>query len=261
MAKRALCVGVNDYPLAGMDLKGCVNDAHGWASLLVDHFDFNTTDVDVLLDDKATHRGIVAGLKGLLTGAKRGDVLVFTNSSHGTYLADADGDEETYDEALCPWDVKDNPLLDDELRALTSDIPAGVRVTVISDSCFSGTVTRGLPVPGSRRRFLSPREIGRAELDIANVRSRRSRDRGQSEMRELLLSGCRDDQFSYDATFGDQPNGAMTWFALRAIKDADYKISYEELADRVVAGLAEAGFEQEPQLEGKTAAKRRQVFT
>ena len=122
MAKRALCVGVNDYPLAGMDLKGCVNDAHGWASLLVDHFDFNTTDVDVLLDDKATHRGIVAGLKDLLTGAKRGDVLVFTNSSHGTYLADTDGDEETYDEALCPWDVKDNPLLDDELRALTSDI-------------------------------------------------------------------------------------------------------------------------------------------
>ena len=31
MTKRALCVGINDYPIRGMDLKGCVNDAKAWA--------------------------------------------------------------------------------------------------------------------------------------------------------------------------------------------------------------------------------------
>ena len=39
--KRALCVGINDYPVAGADLKGCVNDAKAWAALLIDHFDFD----------------------------------------------------------------------------------------------------------------------------------------------------------------------------------------------------------------------------
>ncbi|MDH5616880.1 MAG: caspase family protein, partial [Acidimicrobiia bacterium] len=45
MKKKALCVGINDYPIAGSDLRGCVNDATGWAALLADHYDF--TDVEV----------------------------------------------------------------------------------------------------------------------------------------------------------------------------------------------------------------------
>ena len=35
MAKRALCVGINKYPIPGNDLMGCVNDANGWRDLLV----------------------------------------------------------------------------------------------------------------------------------------------------------------------------------------------------------------------------------
>ncbi len=31
MAKRALCVGINKYPIPGNDLMGCVNDANGVA--------------------------------------------------------------------------------------------------------------------------------------------------------------------------------------------------------------------------------------
>ena len=40
MAKKALCVGINDYPYDGSDLNGCVNDALAWADLLVGHYDF-----------------------------------------------------------------------------------------------------------------------------------------------------------------------------------------------------------------------------
>ena len=31
MGKKALCIGINDYPGTGMDLRGCVNDADDWA--------------------------------------------------------------------------------------------------------------------------------------------------------------------------------------------------------------------------------------
>ena len=80
MVSRALCVGINDYPIRGMDLKGCVNDAKAWAAVLIDHFDFATGDVTMLLDAQATKRKIVlAALEELLAGAQKGDVLVFTN--------------------------------------------------------------------------------------------------------------------------------------------------------------------------------------
>ena len=107
MTKKALCVGINDYPIAGMDLKGCVNDAKAWSALLRKQYDFTSADVRVLLDGAATHEHVTDGLKALLAGARSGDVLVFTNSSHGTYVADDGGDEaDRYDEAMCPYDCK-----------------------------------------------------------------------------------------------------------------------------------------------------------
>ena len=91
MAKRAFCVGINDYPYDGSDLNGCVNDAQAWARVLQELYDFK--DVAIALDKDATKKRMLDGIKALLTGARAGDVLVFTNSSHGSYKADTDGDE------------------------------------------------------------------------------------------------------------------------------------------------------------------------
>ncbi len=146
MTKRAFCVGINDYPIEGADLRGCINDATGWAALLADHFDFARSDITMLNDSDATKKNILSGLKDLLAGAGYGDVLVFTNSSHGSYIPDTSGDErDRYDEVICPYDIRDNPLVDDELRELFADVPRGVKLTVISDSCHSGNVTRVIP--------------------------------------------------------------------------------------------------------------------
>jgi hypothetical protein len=118
-----------------------VNDAKSWAALLIDHFGFEPANVTMLLDSQATKKRVLAEVDRLLKGAKKGDVLVFTNSSHGTYVADANGDETRYDEAMCPYDMKKNLIVDDELRQRFTKLPDGVRLTVISDSCFSGSVT------------------------------------------------------------------------------------------------------------------------
>ena len=267
MAKRALCVGINRYPQPGMDLQGCVNDAHNWSTLLRDHYDFTKDDVSILLDEAATHANIVAGIKDLLAGSSRGDVLVFTNSSHGTYLADTSKDEPVYDEAMCPYDTADNPLVDDQLRELFSGVPAGVHLAVISDSCHSGTVTRALPVPTPdqrRVRFMNPKAIGRPEIPdvrrLAQPRKAATEAHAEADMREVLVSGCLAKQYSYDAVIEDEPTGAFSHFALAAIRAADYKITYEELHQQVVPALAESNYDQEPQLEGSPENKARQVF-
>ena len=272
MAKKALCIGINDYPYEGSDLNGCVNDAQGWAGLLTAHYDFPSADVKLLLDSQATKANVIAGLKALLAGAKTGDVLVYTNSSHGTYIADKSGDEPKYDEAICPYDCADNLILDDELRELfAGSLPKDVHLTVISDSCFSGTVTRvavsefipGLKTPDDRRvRFLSPALRGQPVLENPWKAMPKTKDKyPESKMKELLLSGCSDKEYSYDALIDDVYHGAMTYFALKAITDAKYQITYQQLHQRLLVGLDDAGYPQHPQLEGRTANKKRQIFT
>jgi metacaspase-1 len=270
MAKKALCVGINDYPGDGSDLNGCVNDAKAWADVLVQNYGFPTSDVKMLLDSQATKAAMLDGLKHLLANAKSGDVLVFTNSSHGTYLADTSQDEPLYDEALCPFDCDRNLIVDDELRELFTGLASGVSLTVISDSCHSGTVTRaainenipGLKTPDDRRvRFLHPALIGKAVLANPFQAVDRSRVKHpQSKMKDVLLSGCTASEYSYDALIGGKYHGAMTYFAIQAIREANYDLTYSQLRSRLLYLLDEAGYPQHPQLEGSTANKKKRIF-
>ena len=187
-------------------------------------------------------------LKTLVRNAQRGDVLVFTNSSHGTYLADEDGDEDRFDEALCPWDCDDRLIVDDELRDVFDNLPAGVRLTFVTDSCHSGSVTRALPpwaTPADKRRvrFLNPRLLGLPEAARARdqrAKSRRRTTRPESAMKEILVSGCRDTQYSYDAKIGTHYHGAMTYNALQALQ-----------GERLGHDVREVGAGHQPAAEGR----------
>jgi len=262
MTKKALCVGINDYPFGDEnDLQGCVNDANDWAALLKNHFQF--TDVKQLLNGDATKANIIAGLKGLLAGAAAGDILVFTNASHGTYLADTDGDEDKFDEAICPYDTDSNLLVDDELRNLFKNIPKAVQLSVISDSCHSGSVTRVMVNEYRRNRQLNPRVFGGKELSPEQLRVARGKKEKypESGMKEILLSGCKSNQTSADAYINNDYHGAMSYHAIKAITDANYNLTYAELQKRVVSMLEEENYDQVPQLEGKDEFKSRRVFT
>jgi len=276
MTKKAFCVGINDYPYDGSDLNGCVNDANAWADLLINQFDFASADVKRITDAEATKANMIAGIKDLLAGSKSGDVLVFTNSSHGSYIADKSGDEpNTFDEIICPYDIADNELTDDDLRELFADLRRGVRLTVISDSCFSGTVTRadlrGLPgarlMPDDRRvRFLNPGLRGMPVVSRAFREQQKSRFKvrekyPESKMKEVLLSGCTDREYSYDAQIGGVYHGAMTYFAIQAIREAEYKITYSQLHARLNYLLEQTDYSQHPRLEGKRQNKKRQIFS
>jgi len=267
MARKALCVGINDYPYDGSDLNGCVNDARGWASVLKELYEFK--DIALLLDEQATKAGLLAGVEQLLAGATRGDVLVFTNSSHGSYKADTDGDEERYDEILCPYDIADNDIVDDELRNLFENLPDGVHLTVILDNCFSGTATRaavseiipGLRTPDDRRvRFLSPALRGGKILQNPwKARPRRQEKHPESKMKDVLLTGCSDKEYSYDANIDGSYHGAMSFYALQAIREAPDTLTYGRLHSRLVSLIED--YPQSPQLEGSPGNKRRKLFS
>jgi hypothetical protein len=130
-----------------------VNDAYDWVDLLDRNYGFSVADVTLLTDSDATRKNILKGPKDLLTAPKKGDVLAFTNSSHGFITPDASGTKPEedfvvlghrftghFDHAICPYDYP-KVIFDNEFRELFDGVDARVNLTIISDSCFSGSLT------------------------------------------------------------------------------------------------------------------------
>lgn len=221
MAKHALTVGINDYPGTDMDLAGCVNDAHDWRDLLQSrHF-----VVTSLYNQEATRARLIEALAELIGGADEGDTLVFHFSGHGSWLPDQSHDEpDERDEMLCPYDVMDDQfLMDDDLYGLFCAKTEGVRLFVIADCCHSGSVVR-LVRPDAdaavyvKPRFLPPEVFIRGDVTLERAIDKTKRKPAPMKARypAVLLSGCRDTEFSYDTAFNGRPNGAFTRTAIDA---------------------------------------------
>jgi hypothetical protein len=255
MTKTALCIGVNDYPGTGSDLAGCVNDAYDWAAALKER-DFHT---EPLLDARATGDAIRDGIRRLLGAARSGDTVVISYSGHGTWVPDQDGDEPDHrDEALCPYDVVSaGPLLDDELYELFCERARGVRAVLISDSCHSGTVSRFAPslraTAGTVRflppaAFLSPAAASRAAR-ISRVTA------GRPRYANLLMAGCQDFEYSYDARFGDRPNGAFSYVAIATLRDLKPDATYRDWMRAIAERLPSQDYPQTPSLNGSATQR------
>ena len=260
MAKRALCVGINDYPGTNNDLSGCVNDAKDWKAAL----QARGYTVTTLFDKAATRKGVLAALNALISGAKKGDSLVFTFSGHGSWIPDANGDEsDERDEMLCPYDIgKNQYLLDDDLAEAFGRKPEGVKLYFISDSCHSGSVSKFAPplFPKAARlqprpRFLPPSAFlkGKALKRLQLVAAAANGKTTKQTYPALLLAGCKDIELSYDAYFNGRPNGAFTFVALRELKKKP--TTPRKWMTRVRAKLPTAMYPQSPQLYGATKAK------
>jgi len=240
--KKAICVGINNYPGLGNDLQGCINDANDWAKLL----QLNGFETKIILDKQAGRKNLLNELETLITEAEADDVVVFTYSGHGTNVLDTSGDEvDSYDEALY---VYDGIILDDELREIIHKAKAGVHLIVISDSCFSGTVTR-IASTGN------PRYIKTDEIP-ANAKLKK-RLLSDEDMVEILLSGCDDDEYSYDDYINGRWNGV---FSSNAIKIIRGRLTYNEFHEAMRQILPSDQYPQSPQLEGSTENKNRLLF-
>ena len=256
MAKHALCIGINNYPGTQNDLNGCLNDADDWAKELAGR----GFEVSKLIDSKATKAAMVEGMQAVITNAAYGDAVVITYSGHGTWEADEDGDEpDRRDEALCPYDLTSGPLLDDQLYELFSERGRGVRLIFISDSCHSGTVAKFFREPDASRRvrFLAPEEYPQNKDRLRRLRLiERAPARGRSRGGALLLAGCQDTEYSYDASFGGRPNGAFTRVALDALKTLPPGASYSTWFKAIRAKLPSTSYPQTPNLIATSAQKK-----
>jgi len=248
MAKYALAIGINNYPGTANDLSGCVNDANDWHKELTKR-GFTT---QLLLDQKATKAAMVSNMVSTLEKAVTGDIVVITYSGHGTWEPDTDDEEpDGRDEALCPHDLASKgPLLDDELYEIFSSCARGVRLIFISDSCHSGTVAKLAPSRSERKvRFMPLEEFEKDKKKLSQARKVESTpSRGKPRNSALLLSGSKDNEFSYDASFEGRPNGAFTRAALDALRELPEGATYSQWHKAIRRSLPSMDYPQTPQL-------------
>lgn len=155
--RRALLVGINDYPNEQDRLSGCVNDVFTMSSVLQET-GFEPESIRAVLDDRATAQGILSRLEWLLDDPQPGDERVFYFSGHGASIPEYGEDNEPDQklESLVPWDFNWSPetaITDNQIYSLYSQLPFGCRFVMIFDCCHAGGMHRQ---GGARARGITP---------------------------------------------------------------------------------------------------------
>lgn len=285
--RKALIVGINLYlPPAGPNLRGCVNDAQNVAYTLntLGIVPAEPKSMRILTDARATKANILNQLEWLTKDTSKGDVLIYYHSSHGTQVADMEGDDiDQKDEALCPYDVARNGVIsdgvikDDDLNKIFSKIPEGVTLDVIIDSCHSGNINRTLEfcTPEIEANTRTPRYMEpmldfdfflRANPLIPKQKILRGREQKKevaiAETNNVLWAACRDNQISNENIFEGKFQGAFTFCYCKLLrKYYSEGITREKLDTLVGQALYNLGEPQIPQLEGIKEKLEKKVFT
>jgi hypothetical protein len=221
----------------------------------------------VLLTKDGTRAKVLSALRAAAKTLVKGDFFFLTYSGHGGQVPDVSGEEvDKLDETWCLYDGQ---LIDDELYMELGKFATGVRILVLSDSCHSGTVVRagppalGAPSPELRSKMMPP-SVGmrtyeahkafydKLQLDVAKaeggagdmaepdevlatltVSTRLTKIAKRFKPRAILISGCQDNQSSYDGAH----NGAFTGRLLTVWNRGNFDGNYATFHAHIKAGM------------------------
>jgi hypothetical protein len=238
--KNALLIGIN-YINTPSQLYGCINDTSNIKDFLQNKFNYNIFNILTDYTNKIPNKiNIINEFTNLLVNANTGDNIFFLYSGHGTCTLDLNNDEiDGIDEMIVPVDATDmnSCILDDEINNIIMKyLKVGVKLFMLFDSCFSGTVV------DLKYNYLTN------DTDIVTINSKVQDTQGQV----IMISGCRDNQTSADAYvnyFNSNINsGAMTYSFLQTIQQLGINISLKTLIENMRQILKDNEFSQIPQI-------------
>ncbi|KAI9187884.1 Ca(2+)-dependent cysteine protease [Blastocladiella emersonii ATCC 22665] len=196
MPSVAYCIGLN-YSGSESPLSGCEIDANTMSGVAAGMgIDEINTVTD--LDEPVTRDQVLASLREMVAQAEPGDSLLFSFSGHGGQVADANADEtDGHDEAIY---CSDGPITDDEIREIMADLPEGANMTMVYDSCQSGTIV----------------DLDFSDADIAG--------------NLVVLSSCTSTELS-----GATDNGSLFTNAVAEVMAANPGVTWAEAAELIDA--------------------------
>lgn len=264
---RALFIGINQYkaPKDSLlnsprslwnNLGGCVNDAEAMRDLAITRYGFLQANITTLLNGDASRARIIAEIKKLVAISEKGDVVFIFYAGHGSQMKNSlSVEKDKKDETIVPADAWKGvaDIRDKELSAWFNQlIDKGVLLTVIFDSCHSGSVGRGqlYDIPGVRFMEENPSDA-KDPTDPP-----RPEDRGA-----LIISAAQDDEFAKEVK--DEHNllhGAFTLALLKAFQQTSVDAPVEEVYNSTLAIMKYFGKTQQPVLAGNEQRRNQTLF-
>jgi len=263
--QRALIIGINIYkpPLnevtemnsrrSWTNLDGCVNDASAMRDVAISKYGFPEAGITTLFNEEASRDRIIAELKKLVIEAKAGDVVFIYYAGHGSQVKNSLSKEaDKKDETMVPADAwkKGVPDIRDKELAFYFNqlLDKGVLLTVIYDSCHSGSIGRG------NENFLNDppkaRYIEDADMDAKDATEpKRPEDRGA-----LIISAAQDFEFAKEHIDENKiSHGAFTSALLKALQQLSPDAATNDIFSSLTAIMKYYGKTQEPVLAGNEA--------
>lgn len=257
MAKRALCVGINNFKnYPDNSLNGCINDAYYMGDMLREHMGFEAEEIVKLVDKDATKSQIMENLKEMVERSKQGkyDGLVFAMSTHGSKMKDESLEgPDKFHEVFCPYDLDvagkawdpSRIITDEELHDLFVQVPEDVVLEVYLDTSHSEDIVKEIePIPDREPKYIPfpPAE------DAAPVEVREFKEPLLSS-RHILWTACKSDETCVDTNINGEWHGAFTYYLFQEVYASENKLSRGEILKKVVEDLKAHGYAQTPQLE------------
>ena len=220
-------------------LDGCVPDAQSIAALFGKQPGFQTPTI--LLDGQATREDVLGQLDSAARSLQSGDLFVLHYSGHGMQGGiDESGQPNPDSASVTSWVLFNAPLASDELFRKWSEFQSGVRILVLSDSCFSGSAVRKIG-PASVAFTERGLEQGQRKKVINNnLEFFRQRPVAQGSSMDptipeiavppalLLISACKSTETAMDTedTSGN-PHGLFTSVVLDVWNNGAFSDSYD----------------------------------
>ena len=218
-----------DYP-DGWDgaLEACEYDAEAMCEIAKSQ-GFETK---ILRSAEATAEQVRDEIRRAGKTLKSGDIFFLTYAGHGGQVPDRSRDEKD-DRLDETWCLFNRQFLDDEQYALYAEFEPGVRILILSDSCHSGSVSRGGPLR-PRKRSRTARAMPPESVRPIYIARKKCYDRIQDELPQTkpegvkavirLISACKDNQ----EADGDAFNGYFTRAVVDLWDGGAFKGTYDE---------------------------------
>ena len=216
-----VCVGVNRSKVAST-LKGCENDADFYSGMLKK----NGFTVDVYKSEQATHTTVLGRIDYYSQICKSGDVFVFMISSHGYSASTTDpeeADKKSEGIALYNTSVGDNMI-----NEYMCKFKPGVKVLVIADICYAGTVTKNR----DGEEVLTPEEGTMTFEGFINNNSSRLQPVPSSSI--MLLAACQENETAPEGCWFGNPSMGMFSTTVKHLYDKKgFNGTYPQLLEEV----------------------------
>ncbi len=211
-----------------------------------------------LKDQEATRAAILAAIrKHLIDEASAGDICVFYYSGHGSQVKNTrGGEEDKKDESLVPADfsrgapdIRDKELARLYLKALEKKI----RLTIILDSCHSGSAARGYP---SSERTRSAPEV---ETDVAEEPGFKT---PPEAMGALVFSAAQEKEEAKERPYKGVWRGNFSYALLQVLSQPSVSESEsaEQIFQRVTSFMRGEMVTHQPVMSGTQERRKSPLF-